>query len=145
MERSSRRDVEHLVSRLREKIYAYCDVEGFKARLVSALLGPPPPEMAGRNLLDLTGAGNPSEKYSASLGLTREKIGRFGLTHREAEILRLVAQGQTNKEVAASLYVSPLTVRTHLEHIYEKLGVGNRTEAVARVLGTSGPTVGKSR
>ena len=74
------------------------------------------------------------------MGLTRESIGRFGLTHREAEILRLVAQGHTNKEVAARLYVSPLTIRTHLEHIYEKLGVGNRTEAVARVLGTSEPT-----
>jgi DNA-binding CsgD family transcriptional regulator len=150
VERLSSRDVEYLVSRLRERIYAYCDVEGFKARLVSALLGPPPPEMAGRNPLDLDGAGNPSgpalsERYPASIGLTQEKIGRFGLTHREAEILRLVARGHTNKEIAATLYVSPLTIRTHLEHVYEKLGVGNRTEAVARVLGTSGPTTGKSR
>lgn len=139
MERLPNRDVEYLVSRLREKIYAYCDVEGFKARLVSALLGPPPPEIAGRNPLDLNGAENSSglalsEKHSASIGLSQEKIGHFGLTPRESEVLHLVAQGQTNKEIAAALYVSPLTIRTHLEHVYEKLGVGNRTEAVARVL-----------
>ena len=148
MEQFSSRDVEYLVSHLREKIYAYCDVKGFKARLVSALLGPPPPEWAGRNTLDLNGLGNSlgsaqSENPSVDkvlMGLTRESIGRFGLTHREAEILRLVAQGYTNREVAARLYISPLTIRTHLEHIYEKLGVGNRTEAVARVLGTSEPT-----
>ena len=149
MEQFSSRDVEYIVSRLREKIYAYCDVEGFKARLISALFGPPPSEMAGRNNLDLNGAGAPlglvlSENSSADkvlMDLRRESIERFGLTYREAEILHLVAQGYTNKEVAARLYVSPLTVRTHLEHIYEKLGVGNRTEAVARVLGTSGPTL----
>ena len=76
------------------------------------------------------------------IGSTRESIGRFGLTHREAEILRLVAQGKTNKEIAAVLYVSPLTIRTHLEHVYEKLGVGNRAEAVARVL-TTEPTRNK--
>ena len=105
--------------------------------------------MASRNNLDLNGAGAPlglvlSKNSSADkvlMDLRRESIERFGLTYREAEILHLVAQGYTNKEVAARLYVSPLTVRTHLEHIYEKLGVGNRTEAVARVLGTSGPTL----
>ena len=148
MERFSSREVEHLVSHLREKIYAYCDVEGFKARLVSALLGPPPPELAGRNTPDLNGVGNSLRSAQSKnssvdkvlIGLTRESIGRFGLTHREAEIMRLVAQGHTNKEVAAALYVSPLTVRTHLEHVYEKLGVGNRTETVARIPGTSGHT-----
>jgi DNA-binding CsgD family transcriptional regulator len=125
MERLSSQDVEHLVSRLREKIYAYCDVKGFKARLVSALLGPP--EMTGRN---------------AQNALSQENLGRFGLTPREAEILRLVAQGQTNKEIAAILYVSPLTIRTHLQHVYEKLGVGNRTEAVALILETIEPAGG---
>ena len=160
MERLSSRDVEYLVSRLREKIYAYCDLEGFKARLVSTLLGPPPPEMAGRDALELRndGAGGSSgqarsERSAARRALigldgedrtafSQEKLWSFGLTHREAEILRLVAQGKTNKEIAAVLYVSPLTIRTHLEHIYEKLGVGNRAEAVARVL-TTEPTRNK--
>jgi DNA-binding CsgD family transcriptional regulator len=53
----------------------------------------------------------------------------WSLTAREAEVLGLVARGKTNAEVASALYISPLTVRKHLEHIFEKLGVGNRTAA----------------
>jgi DNA-binding CsgD family transcriptional regulator len=56
-----------------------------------------------------------------------------GLTSREREVLRLVAQGQTNREVARSLWISPHTVRSHLENVFEKLGVTNRAAAVARV------------
>jgi DNA-binding CsgD family transcriptional regulator len=55
------------------------------------------------------------------------------LTRREREILELVAEGKPNAEIAAILWVSPSTVRKHLEHVYEKLGVNNRTAAVARV------------
>jgi DNA-binding CsgD family transcriptional regulator len=56
------------------------------------------------------------------------------LTAREAEVLELVAEGHTNAEIAATLWLSPGTVRIHLQHIYEKLGVRNRTAAVARGL-----------
>lgn len=52
------------------------------------------------------------------------------LTNREAEILRLIAKGLSNTEVAGVLTLSRATVRTHLEHIYEKLEVTNRVEAV---------------
>ena len=58
----------------------------------------------------------------------------LGLTRREAEILIWIARGKTNNEVAALLYISPLTVKKHLEHIYQKLGVESRTEAVSRAL-----------
>ena len=58
-----------------------------------------------------------------------------GLTAREREVLRLVAQGQTNREVARSLWISPATVRRHLENAFEKLGVRSRAAAVARVFG----------
>ncbi len=54
------------------------------------------------------------------------------LTARERDILRLIADGQTNKQVAAALHISPETVNTHLQHIYEKLGVSSRTEAAMR-------------
>jgi DNA-binding CsgD family transcriptional regulator len=57
------------------------------------------------------------------------------LTAREREVLRLVAQGQTNREVARSLWISPATVRRHLENTFEKLGVRNRAAAVAHVFG----------
>jgi DNA-binding CsgD family transcriptional regulator len=53
------------------------------------------------------------------------------LTQREAQILELVAEGMTNAEIAARLWVSPLTVRRHLENVYAKLGVHTRTAAAA--------------
>lgn len=52
-----------------------------------------------------------------------------GLTDRELEVLRLVARGRTNKEVAASLYLSAKTVGRHVEHIYLKIGVRSRAAA----------------
>ena len=52
------------------------------------------------------------------------------LTPREIEILRLIAKGLSNSEAAGVLQLSRATVRTHLEHIYEKLEVTNRVEAV---------------
>jgi DNA-binding CsgD family transcriptional regulator len=57
----------------------------------------------------------------------------LGLTLRETEVLTLAAEGRTNREIADSLGISPLTVRTHLEHAYPKLGVANRTAAAARL------------
>ena len=54
------------------------------------------------------------------------------LTEREWEVMTCVAQGKTNKEVAALLAMSPETVRKHLENVFAKLGVHTRTAAVAR-------------
>jgi two-component system, NarL family, nitrate/nitrite response regulator NarL len=56
------------------------------------------------------------------------------LTERELEILQLLAFGYTNKEIAGRLFVSPDTVKTHLEHIYQKLGASDRTAAVAEAM-----------
>lgn len=53
------------------------------------------------------------------------------LTARELEILRLVATGKTNKEIAAQLFISSDTVKGHLETTYRKLGVSDRAHAVA--------------
>jgi DNA-binding NarL/FixJ family response regulator len=53
------------------------------------------------------------------------------LSQRELEVLELVAGGSTNREAAARLFVSEATVKTHLLHIYAKLGVSDRTAAVA--------------
>jgi DNA-binding CsgD family transcriptional regulator len=63
---------------------------------------------------------------------------RLGLTPRELEILTWIARGQTNSEIAETLWIAPSTVRTHLENIYAKLGVHTRTAAVARLLGVKG-------
>lgn len=53
----------------------------------------------------------------------------YGLTERELEVLRLVAQGADNRTIAARLYVTVKTVKYHLTNIFLKLGVSNRTEA----------------
>ncbi|MFX4273049.1 response regulator [Propionibacteriaceae bacterium Y1685] len=53
------------------------------------------------------------------------------LTRREVEILELLAGGATNRAMAKELFISEATVKTHLVHIFDKLGVDNRTTAVA--------------
>lgn len=60
-----------------------------------------------------------------------------GLTAREREVLFLVAQGKRNGEIARLLWLSPATVRTHLEHVFDKLSVRTRAAAVARVFASS--------
>jgi PAS domain S-box-containing protein len=84
----------------------------------------------------------PTERLARTLtGLGRE-IGRFlsgrradlgmgTLTARELQVLRLAAEGRSGPQIAESLVVSPATVKTHFENIYEKLGVSDRAAAVA--------------
>ena len=54
-----------------------------------------------------------------------------GLSARESELLPLLAEGMKNSEIAASLYLSVNTVKTHLKDLYRKLGASNRAQAVA--------------
>ena len=62
---------------------------------------------------------------------TRESTPRFSLTPRELEVLQLVAGGSSNREIGHELMLSEATVKSHLVHIYDKLGVRSRTSAVA--------------
>ncbi len=59
-----------------------------------------------------------------------EGVTRIQLTPRELATLRLMADGKSNKEIASELGISERTVKTHLGHLFEKLGVTSRTEAV---------------
>ena len=59
----------------------------------------------------------------------------LGLTCREAQVLRLLVCGKRNEHIARQLCISEGTVRKHLEHIYRRLRVASRSEAIARVLG----------
>jgi DNA-binding NarL/FixJ family response regulator len=54
------------------------------------------------------------------------------LSERELEVLRLLARGSTTSQAASVLFISENTVKTHVRHIFEKLDVGNRAEAVAK-------------
>lgn len=58
---------------------------------------------------------------------------QVSLTAREREILHLVGKGHTNAQIAAELWITPGTVKKHLEHVYEKLGVGGRAAAATSV------------
>ena len=61
---------------------------------------------------------------------TERETSADSLTEREMEVLKLLAQGKTNKEIAAALVISERTVKFHVGSILSKLGAGNRTEAV---------------
>jgi LuxR family maltose regulon positive regulatory protein len=79
------------------------------------------PEYIG---LLLKAFGRPTSKVSLSLPET--------LSARELEVLRLIAAGLANREIAEELVVSLGTIKTHINHIYQKLDVRSRTQAVAR-------------
>jgi DNA-binding CsgD family transcriptional regulator len=61
--------------------------------------------------------------------VARRREGPAGLTAREVEVLRLLAQGMSNKETARRLVISPKTVANHVEHIYAKIGASSRATA----------------
>jgi len=62
----------------------------------------------------------------------------WALTNRQLEILNWVQQGKTNFEIALILNVSPLTVKNHLQKLFKRLDVHNRTQAVAKIMATPG-------
>ena len=63
--------------------------------------------------------------------MTRVRTPRTSLTPRELEVLKLVAAGSSNRDIGKVLFFSEATVKSHLVHIYDKLGVRSRTSAVA--------------
>ena len=66
--------------------------------------------------------------------LADNKAKNYGLSSREMEVLLLLSEGNTNKEIAKALWISEQTVKTHVAHIFNKLGTSDRTETVAQAL-----------
>ena len=62
--------------------------------------------------------------------LNEERLKHLGITRRELEILELMAQGMSNREIAEKLFVSENTVKTHSSRLFDKLGARRRTQAV---------------
>jgi two-component system, NarL family, nitrate/nitrite response regulator NarL len=60
------------------------------------------------------------------------------LTERERQVLALLVKGQSNRNIAESLSLAEVTVKFHLHHLYEKMGVNTRTQAVAKALTKNG-------
>jgi DNA-binding NarL/FixJ family response regulator len=126
----------------------YKDIElifqALKAGASGYLLKRAPTEEVLRAIAEVRSGGAPmtseiarlvvqSFQSSANSGMDEQ-----GLSPRELEILALLSEGITNKEIAVRLGISSETVRTHLGHIYEKLHVQGRTEAVTKYLKAGG-------
>jgi DNA-binding NarL/FixJ family response regulator len=73
--------------------------------------------------------------WTAGEGSSEDGAGGSGesreLSAREAEVMSLIADGQTNGQIAARLFLAEKTVKNHVRRIYSKLGVGNRPAAIA--------------
>jgi DNA-binding NarL/FixJ family response regulator len=74
-------------------------------------------------------AQQPPASADASFSAEAQKL---GLTTRELEVVRLIAQGHSNTEIATQLVVSEATVKTHINHIFSKLGARDRSQVIVR-------------
>jgi DNA-binding NarL/FixJ family response regulator len=88
----------------------------------------PPDELFAAIRKVASGEGHVSKPAAESLASRAEGAG--ALSDREIEVVRLMAKGLSNREIADRLFVSEATVRTHANHIFTKLGVSDRLEAV---------------
>jgi HD-GYP domain-containing protein (c-di-GMP phosphodiesterase class II) len=93
-----------------------------------------PNEAAGELRAEVTAGRLDRDAVEAVLGaaghrMRRRREGPSGLTAREVEVLRLLARGLSNKEIAQQLVISRKTAGTHIEHIYAKTGASNRAQA----------------
>lgn len=91
-------------------------------------------QAAGELRADVRAGRRDSEAVEAVLGAAGHRVmrrpeGPAGLTPREVEVLKLVARGLSNKEVAERLVIAPKTVGNHVEHIYAKIDASNRASA----------------
>ena len=89
---------------------------------------------AGESVLHPTIARKVLNRFVPSTGKVAEKKTTEVLSDREAEVLKLAAKGLSNQDIANTLYLSLRTVQAHLGHIFNKLHVSSRTEAVVRAL-----------
>jgi DNA-binding NarL/FixJ family response regulator len=91
--------------------------------------GPPAVASACRSLLRQAGAPVPRRRRSAPH--LPDALTAAGVTPREAEVLKHLAEGRSTRDIAARLYVSPKTVERHIANLATKVGAGGRSELVS--------------
>ena len=141
---TSHEDPEYLLEALEAGAAGYILKEATKQQLAEAIrlvLGGESPlnqELAARLLRRLASKARKEELTDSATGsLLRERSEALhpeSLTRREVEILRLVAQGQSNRQIAQKLSIARNTARNHVQHIIAKLGVSDRTQAAVRAI-----------
>jgi HD-GYP domain-containing protein (c-di-GMP phosphodiesterase class II) len=94
----------------------------------------PADEAAAELRADVKAGRLDADAVEAILGAAGHRVSRrresaAGLTAREVEVLRLLARGLSNKEIAMQLVISPKTAGNHIEHIYSKIGASTRAKA----------------
>ena len=89
---------------------------------------------AGESVLHPAVARKVINRFARPADKRREALASDSLTGRELEVLSLAAQGMSNREMAQALVLSIRTIQAHLTNIFNKMGVGSRTEAVLKAL-----------
>jgi ATP/maltotriose-dependent transcriptional regulator MalT len=77
-------------------------------------------------------SGAQDTELAAMYGVDTRRPGREVLSPREREVLAMLGQGLTNREIAAALFIAESTAKVHVRHIFDKLGVRTRTEAALK-------------
>lgn len=93
-------------------------------------------DMLRKELIDAIRAVHAGQSYFSRVVAARlaERLPRQELSARETEVLQLVVEGKNNKAIASELGLSDGTVRIHLSHVFEKLGVHDRTQAAIQAV-----------
>jgi DNA-binding NarL/FixJ family response regulator len=111
-------------------------LEGLRAGAAGYVLKDGTPESIISSILTVAAGGEVMARSVAERvvqmadGAASNSFSSDGLTTREVEVLRLISSGLANKQVAYRLRISEKTVRNHIAHIYEKLAIGDRSQAV---------------
>jgi PAS domain S-box-containing protein len=130
-------DPDYLLEAIRAGVSGYVIKDATKHNLISSVRGalsgdhPLHHDLAMQLLQSLANEDGQESGHPRGSGKRAELLPEL-LTPRELEVLRLLAQGQTNRQISQVLVVSPATVKVHVEHILEKLKVADRTQAAVR-------------
>jgi len=137
-------NLDYLYEALRAGAAGYLLKESGQEEVIGAVRGvldgdsPLNPELSAQLLRRLVGEKEAQVQGGASSSTTSptEQVlpSTEALTPREIEVLRLVVQGKTNKEIARKLVVSDLTIKTHVQRLIRKLGASDRTQAAVRAV-----------